>query len=48
MNELPSNGGHCKNILSPDYQEIGVGYFFIEDDEFKHYWTQDFGKRATS
>lgn len=39
--------GHRKNILTPDYQEIGVGYYFLANDmgdvNYKHYWTQVFG-----
>lgn len=39
--------GHRANILNPDLQEIGVGYFFLENDtgsvNFNHYWTQVFG-----
>lgn len=38
--------GHRANILNPDMQEIGVGYYFLADDtgnvNFKHYWTQVF------
>ncbi|MBW4670298.1 MAG: CAP domain-containing protein [Cyanomargarita calcarea GSE-NOS-MK-12-04C] len=39
--------GHRKNILTPDYKEIGVGYYFLGNDtgdvNYKHYWTQVFG-----
>lgn len=35
-----------KNILNPNLQEIGVGYYFLADDRgnvnHKHYWTQLF------
>jgi len=31
--------GHCKNIMSKNFQEIGVA-------EFNLYWVQDFGMRA--
>lgn len=38
--------GHRANILNPEMQEIGVGYYFLADDtgdvNFKHYWTQVF------
>lgn len=41
--------GHRKNILNPNYTEIGIGYFYLEDDpgevKFKHYWTIVFGKQ---
>ncbi|HEY9697858.1 MAG TPA: CAP domain-containing protein [Trichocoleus sp.] len=39
--------GHRKNILNPNYQELGVGYYFLENDpgqhRYQHYWTQCFG-----
>ncbi|WP_127081260.1 CAP domain-containing protein [Dulcicalothrix desertica] len=39
--------GHRQNILNPEYQEIGVGYYFLANDtgsvNYKHYWTQVFG-----
>lgn len=38
--------GHRANLLNPDFSEIGVGYFFLENDtgetNFNHYWTQVF------
>ncbi|MBF2063103.1 MAG: CAP domain-containing protein [Calothrix sp. C42_A2020_038] len=40
--------GHRKNILNSDYQEIGVGYYFLANDtgnvNYNHYWTQCFGR----
>jgi uncharacterized protein YkwD len=40
--------GHRNNILNADYQEIGVGHYYLENDpgrfQYKHYWTQIFGK----
>lgn len=35
---------HRANILSPDYSEIGVG-FFEGRGEYRYYWDQDFGAR---
>ncbi|NQD67084.1 SafA/ExsA family spore coat assembly protein [Bacillus haikouensis] len=35
--------GHRKNILSPAYTEIGVGY--VKGGSYGHYWTQMFIKR---
>ncbi|WP_226674588.1 SafA/ExsA family spore coat assembly protein [Rossellomorea aquimaris] len=35
--------GHRKNILSPTYTEIGVGY--VKGGSYGHYWTQMFIKR---
>ncbi|WP_272063403.1 CAP domain-containing protein [Oscillatoria sp. CS-180] len=40
--------GHRANMLNPDFNEIGVGYYFLENDtgsvNYNHYWTQVFGK----
>ena len=40
--------GHCRNIMAPDFEDIGVGYFpVIEDNRWGSreapYWTQAFG-----
>lgn len=39
--------GHRENILNPNYQEIGIGYYYLADDtgdiNYNSYWTQDFG-----
>ncbi|MGG1632590.1 SafA/ExsA family spore coat assembly protein [Rossellomorea sp. NRS-1567] len=35
--------GHKKNILSPTYTEIGIGY--VKGGSYGHYWTQMFIKR---
>jgi len=39
INEVPPNDGHRKNILNPNYRELGVGYS-------NNYWTQDFASPA--
>lgn len=40
--------GHRANMLNSDYNEIGVGHYFLENDtgstNYNHYWTQLFGK----
>lgn len=39
--------GHRENLLNPNYAEIGIGYFYLENDtgfeNWNHYWTQVFG-----
>ena len=41
-----NSAGHGANILHQDFQEIGVGYYFLEEDTGSvnayHYWTQVF------
>lgn len=34
--------GHRENILHPDFTELGVGYAYEEDSQYKHYWVQIF------
>jgi len=40
--------GHRANMLNPAYNEIGIGYYFLEKDtgsvNYNSYWTQVFGK----
>ena len=35
--------GHCRNIMNPAYQELGVGY--AQDGSYGTTWVQDFGAR---
>lgn len=45
-----SSPGHRANILNPDLQEIGVGYYFLLNDtgslNYHYYWTQVFATPA--
>ena len=34
--------GHRKNILYADFTELGVGYAYEENSQYKHYWVQIF------
>jgi len=36
--------GHCANVMSQDFTEIGVGYARVNGSTWTHYWTQDFGR----
>lgn len=40
-----SSDGHCRNMTSGSFTEVGVGYAFVEGSPFGHYWTQTFGSR---
>ena len=35
--------GHCANIMSADFTELGVGYY--PGGEWGHMWTQVFGRQ---
>jgi uncharacterized protein YkwD len=41
-----NSDGHRTNILNPQFQEIGVGYYFLANDigevNYTYYWTQVF------
>ena len=37
--------GHCANLMSPNFTEVGMAHVLKSDSHYTHYWTQDFGKR---
>jgi len=41
-----SSSGHRANILNPNFCDIGVGYAYVADSTYHHYWTQDFGRKS--
>lgn len=43
MNSPP----HRKNILDCSFTELGVGYAYEPNSEWKHYWTQMFGDKQS-
>lgn len=45
MQSWMSSPGHCRNIMSSDADELGVGYAYEADSTWVHYWTQTFGER---
>ena len=48
MNGWMDSDGHRANILRCSYEEIGVGYIYIQSDpgsiNYRHYWTQVFAR----
>ena len=40
-----SSSGHRANILNSNFCDIGVGYVYLPNSPYGHYWTQDFGRR---
>jgi uncharacterized protein YkwD len=40
-----TSSGHCANMASASFTEIGIGTAFVEGSPFGHYWTQTFGSR---
>jgi len=35
--------GHCSNMMSSDFRELGVGYHPQQGTQYTHYWVQNFG-----
>ena len=42
MNSWMNSPGHRANILNPEFTELGVGYNYDNNSEYKHYWVQIF------
>jgi hypothetical protein len=40
------SSGHRANILNPIFCDIGVGYAYLANSPYRHYWTQDFGRKT--
>ncbi|MBI2392195.1 MAG: CAP domain-containing protein [Deltaproteobacteria bacterium] len=38
-----NSDGHCANIMSAKYTQLGVGYWYSATSKYRHYWTQNFG-----
>jgi uncharacterized protein YkwD len=36
--------GHCANIMSASYTELGTVSYAVSDSDYSIYWTQDFAK----
>jgi uncharacterized protein YkwD len=43
--EWMASPGHRKNILKPQFKEIGLGYADDSHSSYKRYWVQEFGTR---
>lgn len=41
-----SSPGHCRNIMNPDAEDVGMGY--AEADDGRPYWTQNFARERLS
>lgn len=45
FNQWLLSDGHCRNMMSGQANELGVGYAQVEGSMYGHYWTQNFGRR---
>lgn len=34
---------HCRNLMSPDFKEVGMSHIIKDDAFYKNYWVQEFG-----
>lgn len=52
VNGWINSPGHRANMLSNNFEEMGVGYVYLANDtgsvNYRHYWTQVFGTEADS
>ncbi|CCH53421.1 hypothetical protein BN8_02515 [Fibrisoma limi BUZ 3] len=37
--------GHCANIMSAKFKDMGIGYGYTTTSTYKHYWVTDFGTK---
>jgi uncharacterized protein YkwD len=44
MNAWLGSPGHCANIMSPTYTEIGATSYTVSGSDYSIYWTQDFAR----
>ena len=40
-----NSDGHCRNMMSSNSDEIGIGYARVEGSPYGHYWVQNFGRQ---
>ncbi len=40
-----SSDGHCANMMSPSFTEVGMSHAQNSSSTYTHYWTQTFGAR---
>lgn len=45
MQGLVDSPGHCANLMSPSYREVGVACSADSNSDYRVYWTQVFGRR---
>ncbi len=44
INQWLASDGHCANLMSPDFTEVGMAMVEESNSEYTHYWTQNFAK----
>lgn len=47
FNQWVNSTGHFNNMINPNANEMGIGYGFDNQAQYRHYWTQVFGYSNT-
>lgn len=37
--------GHCENMMNGTYEDVGVGYIYVPESTYRHYWTKKLGRK---
>ncbi len=45
VNGWLASPGHCQNIMSASFKNVGVGYGYSASSTYKYYWVTDFGTK---
>jgi uncharacterized protein YkwD len=45
MDQWMGSPPHCANIMSPEFEDVGIGYAEVAGSGYVHYWTMDLGAR---
>lgn len=43
MAQLKKSNSHCKNMMAPGFNKLGVGYAFSRHSAYSHHWVDSFG-----
>ncbi len=36
---------HCRNIMNPQFEDVGLAVVYEPSSTYHYYWTQDFGTK---
>ncbi len=45
FNQWLTSPGHCRNMMTANANEVGIGHAEVPGSRYRHYWTQAFGRR---
>ncbi len=44
MTSWRESSGHYANMVNPDYEHVGFGYYREDGSQYRTYWVQNFGR----